>query len=154
MLAEDFGNLTSTLRHNSMKITLRIAVPCFSLLNIQICDVLVALAVVVAKAPYYAARTTTTATRTPQNNGFNERKQKLCTPCACVLHCGTFLCRPANDVNHVTKFEVAWRTWKPNLFKFPNNHTVHANFIPATHFLFRTTWGYNEIITITGKWSF
>ena len=27
MLAEDFGNLTLTLRHNSMKITLRIAVP-------------------------------------------------------------------------------------------------------------------------------
>ena len=70
MLAEDFGNLTLTLRHNSMKITLRIAVPLFYVVillttakkwtkannaragkcqvNMQICDVLVAVSVVVA----------------------------------------------------------------------------------------------------------
>ena len=40
---------------------------------------------------FYPFPRTATGTRTPQNNGLNEQKQSLCT---CVLHSGTFLCRP------------------------------------------------------------
>ena len=36
------------------------------------------------------ATSTATATKTPQNNRFNEQRQTLCT---CVLNFGTFLCR-------------------------------------------------------------
>ena len=36
-----------------------------------------------------------------QNKRCIEQKQKLCTPCTCVLHFCTFLCRyrPGNDLN-------------------------------------------------------
>ena len=37
-----------------------------------------------------------TATRTPQNNRFNEHKQSLCT---CILQLGTFLCLPLQNSN-------------------------------------------------------
>ena len=36
-----------------------------------------------------------TATRTPQNNTFNEQEQY----CTCGLHFGTFLCRPLQNNN-------------------------------------------------------
>ena len=41
------------------------------------------------------------ASRTPQNNSCNEQKRKICTPRTCVLHFGTFICRPrpGSDVN-------------------------------------------------------
>ena len=45
--------------------------------------------------PY--ARTTTTATETPQNTWLKEQRESLCTACKCVLHFGTSLCRPRLD---------------------------------------------------------
>ena len=36
---------------------------------------------------------------------FNIQKQRLCTPCACVLHFGTSLCRPRPEN------EVNWPIW-------------------------------------------
>ena len=34
---------------------------------------------------------------TVENNQVNEQKQQLCTLCTCVLHVGTFLCRPVQN---------------------------------------------------------
>ena len=48
------------------------------------------------KRPPIIKTTTATATATPQNNRFNDQKQSLCT---CVLHFGTFLCRPLQNNN-------------------------------------------------------
>ena len=84
-------------------------------------------------------------------------EQRLCTPCACVLHFGTFLCRSGLD-------KTTWIN-RPNLrlcrgTPAPGNEfslKTDTAFIPipfadvCTNLLCRQIWHDHEVVRITGS---
>ena len=83
-------------------------------------------------------------------------------PASAILHL-MYISLPSSTWQRLelTKFEMCrGREDLTKHFKifFPNSHTIHANFIyncdVGTHFLFRTTWGCNETVSITGNNNF
>ena len=79
--------------------------------------------------------TTATATTTPQNNRFNERKQSLCT---CVLHFGTFLCRPlqSNNVEGPHLRFCGEREHSKFFIFFLNLYATPTNLVPGQFAIF------------------